>query len=65
MDLTIKTHRFDDGERTKMLFDNEKLEYLLYPNLYIVDQIRKDSGGLSTMEKVLGGIKFFIYWWLY
>jgi len=45
-----------------MLFDNEKLEYLLYPNLYIVDQIRKDSGGLSTMEKVLGGIKFFIYW---
>lgn len=62
MDLTIKTYKYDDGERAKMLFDNNNLEYLLYPNVYLVDQIRNSHGSLSTMDQALGHIKFFLTW---
>lgn len=62
MDLSIKTLKFEDGERAKMLFDNKRSEYLFYPNVYITDQIRKTGGALSTMEQALGDIKFFLTW---
>lgn len=62
MNLSIKTYKFEDGERTKMLFNNDKNEYLFYPNVYVTDQIRKTGGALSTMEQALGDIKFFMAW---
>lgn len=57
MSLQVRSTRFRDGERYRLLVDAESGVPLHYPNLFVTSQIRNRSQSVAAMETALSAIK--------